>query len=235
MGIKHVVAGVTVVAGGLLLSACDWGVNDNHFSDHETLGQSVNEVRFSNDSGDVKVTVGDTFEVRRTVSYGDTKPGKTYRMDGDALVLEECKERDCSVDYDITVPKGTKVSGHVDSGDVELTGVSSVNVEAESGNVTARDVDGEVNASAQSGNVDLSAIGGTVVAGAQSGNVTVSLDNAAAVTASTSSGDVDVTVPDDTYQVDIQADDVTNDLASGSTGPKITIRTDSGNATLRAA
>ena len=237
MGIKHVVAGVTVVASGLLLSACDWDeFANNEFTDHESLSQPVSEVRFSNDSGDVKITVGDTFEVRRTVGYDENKPGKTYRMDGDALVLEECKERDCWVSYDVTVPEGTKVSGHVDSGNVEIAGVTSANVEAESGEVTIRDVAGEVNASAQSGNVDLSGIGGAVVATAESGNVTVGLTEAAAVTATTSSGNIDVRVPDADYQVDIDANDdenITNDLGNDGSGPRIKLSADSGDVTLR--
>lgn len=237
MGIKHVVAGVTVVASGLLLSACDWGdFSGNEFNDQESLNQSVSEVRFSNDSGDVRITTGDTFEVRRTVGYGDDKPGKTYRMDGDALVLEECPERDCWVSYDVTVPADVKVSGHVDSGNVEVTGVASANVAAESGEVTVRDVAGKVNASAQSGNVELSRIGGAVVAGAQSGNVSVAVAEVVAVTATTSSGNIDVTVPDDEYQVDIETSDrgdVVNDLGDDDSGPKINLRADSGNVTLR--
>lgn len=237
MGIKRVMAGVTVVAGGLLLlSACDWDFDDTQFSDNESLSQPVSEVRFANDSGDVKITVGDTFEVRRTVGYRDTKPGKTYRMDGDALVLEECPERDCWVSYDVTVPEGTKVSGHLDSGDVELVGVASVNVAAESGNVTVRDVAGEVNATTQSGNVELSEIGGAVVAGAQSGNVSVGLNESQSVTASTESGNVDVTVPKASYQVDIRTDsgeNITNDLGDDTTGPKINLSAESGNVTLR--
>ncbi len=238
MGIKHVLAGITVVASGLLLTACDWDLADNKFSDNESLDKPVSEVRFSNDSGDVKIAVGDTFEVRRTVGYRDTKPGKTYRMDGDALVLEECKERDCWVSYDVTVPEGTKVSGHLDSGNVELAGVAGADVAAESGEVTVRDVAGDVNASAQSGDVQLSGIGGSVVASAQSGNVTVGLIEPDDVTASASSGNVDVTVPDAKYQVDIQSsghDNVTNDLGNEHEGPKINLRTDSGDVTLRPA
>jgi DUF4097 and DUF4098 domain-containing protein YvlB len=238
MGIKHVVAGAAVVASGLLLTACDWDTAKNKFSDEETLTQSVSEVRFSNDSGDVKITVGDTFQVRRTVGYRDDKPGKTYRVDGDALVLEECKERDCWVSYDVTVPEGTKVSGHVDSGNVEVAGVASANVQAESGEVTVRDVAGDVNASAQSGNVDLSGIGGAVVAEAQSGNVTVGTTEPVAVTANTSSGNIDVTVPDADYRVDIQADtsgSVTNDLGNDDSGPKISLQADSGDVTLKKA
>lgn len=241
MRIRHVLAGATVVAGGLLLTACDWD-RTNTFSDSESLSGPVSEVRFANDSGDVKITVGDTFEVHRTVRYHNDKPGKTYRMDGRALVLENCPDRNCGVSYEVTVPKGTRVSGHVDSGDVELTGVARVNVEAESGNITVRDVDGTVNAKTQSGDVDLSDIGGNVVAGAESGNVTVGLTSANAVTANTSSGNVDVTVPKAGYQVDIQTDqddsdgdDVVNDIGDGTTGPKISLRTDSGSVTLKPA
>ena len=237
MRIKRVMAGVTIVAGGLLLSACDWeNFGGKEFTDRESFSQPVSEVRFANDSGDVKVTVGDTFEVRRTGGYQDTKPGKTYRMDGDALVLEECKERDCWVSYDVTVPEGTKVSGHLDSGDVELVGVASANVAAESGNVTVRDVAGDVNATTQSGNVEMSEIGGAVVAGAQSGNVTVGLNKSEGVTATTESGNVDVTVPDASYQVDIKTEgdeNITNDLGDGTSGPKINLSTESGNVTLR--
>lgn len=239
MGIKHVVAGITVVASGLMVSACDWGgLADKEFSDHESLTQSISEVRFNNDSGDVKITVGDKLEVRRTVGYDDTKPGKTYRVDGDALVLEECKERDCWVSYDVTVPEAVKVSGHLDSGNVEVTGMASVNVASESGQVTVRDVAGEVNASAESGNVSLSGIGGQVVAGAESGNVTIEVSKAVAVAVTTQSGNIDVTVPDDEYQVDVQTDsgeDITNGLGDGGSGPKITLRAESGNITLRPA
>ena len=64
--------GSHVAASGLLLSACGWGdFGNNKFNDEETLGQTITEVRFANDSGDVKITVGDTVEVRRDVKYDD--------------------------------------------------------------------------------------------------------------------------------------------------------------------
>jgi major membrane immunogen (membrane-anchored lipoprotein) len=234
MVIKHVLAGATVVATGVLVSACDWGdFTDNKFSDQETLDQPVSEVRFANDSGDVTIRVGDSFEVRREVGYNDRKPGKTYRMDGDALVLEDCSERDCWVSYDVTVPEGTTVSGALESGNVEVVGVASANVAAQSGEVTVRDVAGEVNATTESGNVELSGIGGTVVAGAQSGNVTVAMTSAKGVTATTESGNVDVTVPNADYKVDIRAEDVTDEVGDDGTGPTISLGTESGNVTLR--
>ena len=236
MRIRHVVVGVIVVAGGLLLSACDWDdFGGKEFSDSESLSGSVSEVRFANDSGNITITAGDKLEVRRTVGYHETKPGKTYRVDGDALVLENCPERDCWVAYEVTVPANVEVSGHLDSGDVEIAGVARANVGAESGNVTVRDVDGEVNAKTQSGNVELSGIAGAVVVGAESGNVSVALTEPRSVTATTSSGNVDVTVPDGDYQVDIQGDQVTNDIGSGTSGPSIHLRTESGNVTLTPA
>lgn len=236
MRIKHVVAGVTVAAGALLLSGCDWQdfANEN-FSDEETLSAPVGEVRFSNDSGDVTITEGDELTVRYTVSYSDTRPGKTYRVDGDTLVLEPCQERDCRVSYDVTVPEGTAVSGQLDSGDVEIVGAASVNVAAESGNVTVRDVGGEVNATAQSGNVELSGIGGAVVAAAESGNVSVGMTSARTVTATASSGNLDVTVPEGDYQVQIQTSSderVTNEVGDADSGPAIELRTDSGDVNL---
>jgi Putative adhesin len=233
MGIKHVLVGATVAATGLLVSACDFDFTENEFTDQETLSQPVGEVRFSNDSGDVTIRVGDTFEVRREVGYGDTKPGKTYRMDGDALVLEECQERDCWVSYEVTVPEGTTVSGQLDSGNVEIVGLASANVSAESGEITVRDVAGDVNASTQSGNIDLSGIGGAVVAGAESGNVTVATTSAENVTATAQSGNVDVTVPDASYRVDIQAENVTDEVGDDGSGPRISLATESGNVTLR--
>lgn len=236
MRIRRVLVGATVAASGLLLSACDLAdFTDDRFSDQETLSGPVSEVRFANDSGDVTIRVGDRFEVRRDVGYNDAKPGKTYRMDGDALVLEECPESDCWVNYEVTVPEGTTVSGAVDSGNVEIVGVASANVSAQSGEVTVRDVAGEVNATAESGNVELSGIEGRAVAGAQSGNVTVAMTAVENVTATTESGNVDVTVPNADYQVDIRAEDWTNEVGDTGTGPRISLATESGTVSLRPA
>jgi hypothetical protein len=238
MGIRHVVAGITIVTGGLLTTACDWeGVGGTTVEDREKIRQDVSEVRFSNDSGAIKITTGDTTEVRWTVRYGDEKPGKSFRLDGDALILEACPVRDCKIDYEVTVPAGTKVSGHVDSGTVELTGVASANVQAESGELTVRDVDGEVNASAQSGNVDLAGIGGAVVASAESGNVTVGLAAAQSVSVRTESGNIEVAVPDGKYQVTTSVDSgrVDNEVGNDPFGHKIDLRAESGNVNIRRA
>jgi len=236
MGIKHVVAGLAVVSCGLLVTACGWQGGGTRFSDEEGIGQNITDVRFNNDSGDVKIRVGDTTSVHRDVKYDTDKPGKTYRVDdGHTLVLDECKTHNCWVAYEVVVPKGTKVNGHVDSGSVELTGVASANVQSESGSITVRDVAGEVNAIAESGTVDLSGIGGAVVAGAESGTVTVGLTAAQDVSVSTESGDIDVSVPGADYRVNARSDSGTVDnrlSGAGSGGHKLDLRADSGDVTV---
>lgn len=236
MRIRHVVAGITVVAGGLLLAGCVRFGHDE-FSDREELGQEITEVRFTNDSGNVRISVGDTTEVARTVKYDEDKPGKTHRVENGALIVEECPVRNCSIDYELTVPAGTKVSGHVDSGNVEVTGVATANVEAESGDITVRDVAGEVNASVQSGTVDLTGIGGAVVAGAESGDVTVGLTAVRSVFVETQSGNVEVTVPSGKYHVtaSTESGNLDNDLGDDPSGEPIQVSAQSGDVTIRAA
>jgi hypothetical protein len=239
MGIRRLVTGMTIVGGGLLLTAC--GLEDRYrttASEHETVHQDISEVRFTNDSGDVKITVGDRVEVRTQVHYADdTPPGKTYRVAGDVLVLEQCEKRNCWVDYEVTVPEDVAVTGHLDSGAAEVTGVRSANVASESGDVTIRDVAGEVNVSAQSGDLDLSGIGGAVVAEASSGNVTIRTTAARNVSASADSGNIELTVPAGDYRVRAEADSgsVTDEVGDAGSGPTLDLRADSGDVTIRRA
>lgn len=238
MAVKRVAA--VVVAAGLVLTGCSWlGLGEKTFGDQETIDQDISKVRFDNDSGDVKITIGDEITVRRTVSHHeDDPPGKTHRVDGDTLILEHCPTTNCSVDYEITVPEGTTVDGHVDSGGIELVGVAAVNVEAESGDVTVRDVAGTVNASAQSGRISLSGIGGAVVATAESGDVELTMAEAQDVTVTTSSGSIEVAVPDSDYRVSTTVDSGTldNDIANDPRGEHtLTLEADSGNVTVRKA
>lgn len=239
MRTKRLVAGLAIAAAGLVLTGCGWeGMAENRFSDDETIGQKITEVRFANDSGDVTIRVGDTTSVHRDVKYDSDKPGKTYRVDGDTLVLEACQARNCYVSYEVVVPEGTTVNGSVESGSAEVTGVASANLEAQSGSLTARDVSGAVNASAESGSVRLAGIGGDVVASAESGNVTVELASPADVSANAESGDIEVTVPRGSYQVRATTDsgEVDNGLTGGDTsGPRLDLVADSGDIVLKEA
>jgi DUF4097 and DUF4098 domain-containing protein YvlB len=216
----------------------------------------VRTVRIDNDSS-VSIRAGDvtTTTVHQRVSYSWNEPGETARLDGNELVLSGCGWN-CDVEYDVVVPKGTAVTGKADSGDVDLDGVASVDVSADSGNVKIRNVAGAVTAKADSGNVELTGIGqdvtvkadsgnitgeglrGKVDAKASSGSVTLRLDVAQDVVARADSGNVELTVPQDRYRVEGDSDSGRRDIeiTTDSTAANLLrVDSDSGNVTGRAA
>jgi Toastrack DUF4097 len=238
MGIGRAAAAVAtgVIGLGLLAGCGDW--NTESYSDTDSVGQSFSSVQFTNDSGDVTIRTGDEAAVHRTVHYGDRKPGDTFRVEDGALQLDSCPERNCRIDYDVTVPAGTRVSGELDSGKVDISGVAEVNVRASSGEVTVADVAGAVNVEASSGSVRLDEIAGPIVAKADSGNVEVGLANAADVRVAADSGNVEVSVPDGSYKVTTRTDsgNVDSDIDDDPAGEHvIDLHADSGNIRVSAA
>jgi DUF4097 and DUF4098 domain-containing protein YvlB len=238
MGIGRVAAAAAtgVIGLGLLAGCGEW--NTDSYSDSDAVGQSFESVRFTNDSGDVTIRAGDKAEVKRTVHYGDKKPGDTFRVKDGVLALDSCTERNCWIDYEVTVPAGTRVSGELDSGKVDISGVADVNLRASSGEVNVTDVDGAVNIEASSGSVRLDEIGGPVVAKVDSGNVEVGLAKAADVRVGADSGNVDVTVPDGSYKVTTSADSgsVDSGIDDDPSGEHvIDVHADSGNIRVSAA
>jgi DUF4097 and DUF4098 domain-containing protein YvlB len=171
MGISRAVAAAAIGITGLgLLTACDWDVAKETFSDSEDIGPSFASVRFANDSGNVTIRAGEEASVRREVHYSDEKPGKTYTVRDGVLQLNSCDKPNCWIEYEVTVPAETTVSGQLDSGAANISGVAEVNVRADSGNLDIKDVAGEVNVESDSGSVGIADVGGSVVAKVDSGN-----------------------------------------------------------------
>jgi Putative adhesin len=174
-------------AGLLLLGACGWEVTRNAFNDDSGVDTRITKIRISNDSGDVKLRAGDRTTVHRTVHYDRDRPGATHHVDGDALVIDSCPVRNCWIDYEVTVPAGTRVDGSIDSGHIEIDGLAAVNLKVSSGDVRMRGISGQVNLDSESGMIHLSDVGDAVVVRSESGDVTV--DNArAGVTVQAESG-----------------------------------------------
>jgi hypothetical protein len=215
-------------AGLLLLGACGWGMARHEFKDDTTVDARISSIRVSSDSGDVTVRVGSTTRVHRTVHYDSDRPGATHRVDGDALVIDSCPVRNCWVDYDITVPAGTRLDGVVDSGRLEVDGVAAVNLKIDSGDAIVRDVTGAVNLDADSGTVQLSGIGAAVAVKSESGDVTVS-DAKAAVTVAADSGDVTARGVGGPVDVRSSSGEVTVQLAAAQ---NVRAQADSGGVTV---
>lgn len=232
---RAVAAAAIGITGLGLLSACDWNIATQSYSDTNGVGESFESVRFANDSGDVTIRTGDTVSVRREVHHGDEKPAEdTFRVRDGVLELDSCDKPDCWIDYEVTVPAGTAVNGRLDSGDADVSGVAEVNLRSESGSVTIKDVAGAVNVEAQSGSVALADIGGTVAGKVESGSVTAE-DVRGDVTLHASSGNVEVTVPDGAYQVTTSVDsgNVDSEIENDPAGDhRLDLRADSGNISL---
>jgi DUF4097 and DUF4098 domain-containing protein YvlB len=215
MSRRRVVLGVCAIGVvTLLLSGCDARFRGTStFTDDASVQQKVASVRIENRSGTVRIHVGTQAVVHRTVYHTGDKPGQTFHYEADTLVLEDCKRNNCSIDYDVVIPEGAKVIGEVGSGDLDLSGMTEVGVQAGSGDIAVRDVTGPVTVKATSGNIQLSGLAQSVVAEASSGDITIN-GVKGDVTALARSGDVVATGIGGKTSVENSSGDVTLDLAS---------------------
>lgn len=246
---------VAVGAGVLTLAACSWD-GRNTATDDNTVGQAFTSVLIANDSGSVQIRTGATATVHRTIRYDDDKPGSTTKVENGTLIVEPCRARRCSIDYELTVPAGTRVDGKVDSGRVDIDGVAAVNLKIDSGSTTVRHVSGKVNLDSSSGHVDVTDVGdavnvksdsgkvgladvrGAVAVEAESGSVSVGISSPQNVKVQADSGSVTLTVPPADYRVRTSTDSGRIDNAIGdqpSGTHQLDLHTDSGSITVNYA
>lgn len=219
------IAGLAFIALGLVVWFGWWSPATSEATDR--LREQVRTIKLDNDSGNVTIRAADTetTTVHQRYEYRWGEPDKGYKLDDGELTLGDCGWN-CSVDYELTVPRGTLVNGDLDSGELSLTGVSGTDVEVDSGDVDITDVSGPVKVQSDSGSVrlarisgrtDLDVSSGEVLASqlrgpvnvdASSGNVRLELATAQDVRADASSGNIEVLVPDVGYRV-------TSDVSSG--------------------
>ncbi|MBO4271313.1 DUF4097 family beta strand repeat-containing protein [Microbispora triticiradicis] len=175
-------------------------------------------------SGDIVVSESDRsgVHVTETLHWWGNKP-KTedgHSVDGGTLELKYKCGR-CSVDYKVEVPRGLTVK--IDTG---------------SGDLTLRNLTGQVEASTGSGDVDARGLA-TKEVDAKTGSGDVTLRFTAApdeVHAVTGSGDGKVWLPDGAYNVDATTGSGERrvDFAENDSAPHtIVVRTGSGDAEVR--
>jgi hypothetical protein len=216
--------GRTIGAGLVLtgLALAIWGFGDRDSNEVDAVDDPIRTVALDMKSGNVRVETGDDSRttIRQHREYWVVKTGDAYHVEGDKLVLDGDCGWQCTADFVVTVPRGTRIEGKSASGDVVLENVGDVSVEVASGNVTARGAgavtvdaaSGDVVVDGATGTIDLESRSGDVKAGgltggpvsvkSASGDAVVDLDKPASVTATSKSGDVSVHVPDGAYAVD---------------------------------
>jgi hypothetical protein len=248
--------GGIVLIGVGVATAFGWGLGSK-FENNHTVSETVRSVKLDGDSGAVKIRTGSGQPtVRETVHYNwRSKPsGAFYRVEGDQLVLADCG-RNCTVDFEVVVPAGVPVNGKLDSGDLDVAGVSSVDVQSDSGRARVEDVSGAVKLRLESGSIDLRDVGevkvhsgsgsisgadvrGPVDATSSSGSVDFSLAQANDVKVSADSGSVELTVPGGPYRVQGNSDSGHREIdvpTDGSAQHLLDLTTDSGSVTVHAA
>lgn len=223
----RVLAAAALGAGLLTLTACTWG-GRNTATDDNTIDQSFSSVRIANDSGSVKIRTGSPAKVHRTIRYDAKQPGSTYRVENNTLVIDACRERNCSIDYELTVPASTRVDGAIDSGSVEIDGVAAVNLKIDSGRTAVHRVPGKVNLDASSGSVEVTDVGDAVVVRSESGRVRLQ-DVRAAVTVHAQSGSVEARGIGGAADISADSGQVTVSMASAQS---VRVQADSGNVNV---
>ncbi|WP_285782959.1 DUF4097 family beta strand repeat-containing protein [Microbispora sp. NBRC 16548] len=210
-----------VLGMSLLVAACDVriGFGGQQAVESYDVTDKVAVLDARTDSGDVVVNESDRsgVHVTETLHWRGDKPANGHSVDGDTLTLAY-KCGNCSVDYKVEVPRGLTVKIHTGSGDVTL-----------------RDLTGQVNASTGSGDVDARGLAATQV-NTRTGSGDITLRFSAVPTdvqAVTGSGDGRLWVPDGVYNVNAStgSGDRKVEVAHDASAPHtITIRTGSGDA-----
>lgn len=184
---------VALGAAGAMLALGACGVIEEHrFEQGAVISEAIQQVRLEGGSGRVSIHTGSgsTASIEQTIQYrGDRPAVATHQLAAGTLVLDTDCGRHCSADYRVTVPRGVMVTGRLGSGDIDLAGVASVDVESGSGTISVADVSGNVTAQTGSGDITARGIGGNVQVHTGSGVITAS-DVAGTTTAGATSGDV---------------------------------------------
>lgn len=223
-----------LAAAGSLAAGCD--LRFNYLNDGFTKPDRITEVQLERGgSGDVEVRGDDTVtgvEVRRTVRYrGGTAPAETARVEGARLTLNLDCGSNCSVSYQVRLPKGASVTGATSSGDVALSGVGTVDVEVSSGDIELKDANGAAKLSASSGTIVVRGLDGDLTAKTSSGDIDASGLAAATIRAEATSGDVTLEAAGGTIAVETGSGDI--ELRVPDNACRVTADAGSGRVTVR--
>jgi hypothetical protein len=129
------IAGMALIGIGVAIGVGWW--QPSHANVEARLAQPIRAVRIDVTSSDVRIrtTESSGTTVHERFTYHGTRPGDTFRVEGDQLVLARCGDR-CSTEYDVTVPRGTAVTGSTTSGVILLQDTGPVDVSTTSGGVS---------------------------------------------------------------------------------------------------
>ncbi|MBV6695936.1 DUF4097 family beta strand repeat-containing protein [Kitasatospora aureofaciens] len=166
---------------------------------------TIHKLRLATGSASVRITAGreNHVLVRKNLTWTFREPDVSTTFQGDEMTVGvACRQPlpflSCGAEIELEVPRGTEVSGAVDSGSVDVADLTgAVRLDATSGALYLRRLSGEIHTRTTSGMVQgTNLTSARVDASATSGSVELDFAKAPhAVDVSTGSGAVTVTVP----------------------------------------
>ncbi|MCA2221586.1 DUF4097 family beta strand repeat-containing protein [Nonomuraea aurantiaca] len=222
-----------VIAGGLLASAllltgCGLKALSGPTNQDTVTYQVTDKVaklQLKSGSGDTVLTEydGNAVRVTETLQWRNEKPKAEHKVDGDTLsVFYSCPKGwdNCAVNYKIEVPKGLQVDADAGSGDI-----------------TMRQLTGQIEASAGSGDVDASGLGTKkIFAEVGSGNLALKFAVVPdSVEMKSGSGDASLHLPAGAYDVQTKggSGDVQVSVDKDPASPhKVSVATGSGDVSV---
>jgi DUF4097 and DUF4098 domain-containing protein YvlB len=171
-----------IIAGGMIVAALPHAARAQDYDryDQDRARSSIDTVvpfgkggtvDLSLMSGRIRVTGWDRNEVK-LVATSDR--GRLRFSASEERVSLEVERHGGDVQYDVTVPRGTKLSLSTLQGSISATGVGGeVNAESVSGTVQVSDASKEVDAESVAGSVSISNVTGNISAQSTSGDVTI--------------------------------------------------------------
>lgn len=175
---RHWILGLALIAGVVMPAAARAQDYDRYDRDRYTTRIDTvvpfsrqGRVDLSLMSGRITVTGWDRQEVK-IVAY--SSQGRLHLSASQSRVSLEVERRGGDVSYDVTVPRGTKLTLEAISGSISATGVGGeIEAQSVSGAVRISDASREVDAESVSGSVTVANVTGNVTAQSTSGSVGV--------------------------------------------------------------
>ncbi|MEV6669293.1 DUF4097 family beta strand repeat-containing protein [Streptomyces sp. NPDC051162] len=230
---------------GLLLAGCGFGDSARKTATEEAVvTEPVTAVEIlGNRGGAIEITpgTGPGVTIHRTLHYGGpTKPTPTHELSAGVLTFHSGCGHNCFVDYALTVPAAAHARLGTSSGPVTVRGLAGADIGTGSGEVTAAALTGPLAVRTHSGRITGTELSGTTATvSASSGPVHLSFARRpASVTARTTSGDVELTVPYGTYHVETGTSSGSSEVGvrkEESADARLSVRTSSGNVRIDAS
>lgn len=226
----------TATIGAVVLTGCSGLGPSQKISDDTAVSGSIDRLVVDSASGNIQVRAGsgNTVQVHREIRHHDDKPSAVpERTTGGTLRLTaDCEN--CSVDYRITVPAGTRLELSAGSGDIDAAQMAAdTTADTDSGSLTLSALRGAVDARVGSGDITLDDITGETTAHTGSGTIEATRLNTAQADITASSGDVSLSFATPPGDVTVQADSGNVGIAVPEQPYRVNASTSSGTTAIK--